>query len=48
MSVALEPESEDGEVSSHSVWPTADGRVVVEGEEDFSPYGTVFRITEGP
>ena len=48
VSVALEPTSEDGEVSSHSVWPTADGRVVVEGEEDFSPYGTVFRITEGP
>ena len=48
VSVALEPASEDGEVNSHSVWPTADGRVVVEGEEDFSPYGTVFRITEGP
>ena len=48
ISVALEPTSEDGEVNSHSVWPTADGRVVVEGEEDFSPYGTVFRVTEGP
>ena len=26
----------DGEVNSHAAWPTADGRVVVETEEDFS------------
>lgn len=25
----------DGEVNSHSVWPTEDGKTVVEGEEDF-------------
>ncbi len=37
ISVALDPEngSLDGEVNSHSVWPTADGKTVVEGEEDF-------------
>ena len=28
----------DGEVNSHSVWPTADGTIVVEGEEDFSAW----------
>ena len=37
VSVALEPTSEDGEVNSHSVWPTADGRVVVEGRGGFFP-----------
>ncbi|MEO7980074.1 MAG: PA domain-containing protein [Sporichthyaceae bacterium] len=38
VSVALDPVngSLDGEVNSHSVWPTADGKTVVEGEEDFS------------
>lgn len=37
ISVALDPEngSLDGEVNSHSVWPTANGKTVVEGEEDF-------------
>jgi hypothetical protein len=28
----------DGEVNSHSVWPSEDGSVVVEGEEDFSAW----------
>jgi hypothetical protein len=40
VSVAIDPAngSLDGEVNSHSVWPSADGRVVVEGEEDFSAW----------
>lgn len=40
VSVALDPTSEDGEVNSHSVWPTADGKTVIEGEEDFAPFKT--------
>ena len=28
----------DGEVNSHSVWPSEDGAIVVEGEEDFSAW----------
>ena len=55
VSVALEPTSEDGEVNSHSVWPTEDGRFVIEGEEDFDPYSTTvqtvdraFLSVEGP
>jgi hypothetical protein len=28
----------DGEVNSHSVWPSADGSIVVEGEEDFAAW----------
>ena len=40
ISVALDPVngSLDGEVNSHSVWPSEDGRIVVEGEEDFSAW----------
>ena len=40
VSVAIDPVngSLDGEVNSHSVWPSADGSVVVEGEEDFSAW----------
>lgn len=40
VSVALDPVngSLDGEVNSHSVWPSEDGRIVVEGEEDFSAW----------
>jgi hypothetical protein len=34
----VEHGSLDGEVNSHSVWPTADGRIVIEGEEDFSAW----------
>lgn len=50
VSVALDPTNGspgDGEVNSHSVWPNADGTIVVEGEEDFNPFRTVFRITSG-
>lgn len=47
VSVALDPNSEDGEVNSHSVWPSEDGRTVVEGEEDFNPYRSEFFITSG-
>jgi hypothetical protein len=28
----------DGEVNSHSVWPSADGSIVIEGEEDFTAW----------
>ena len=40
VSVAIDPAngSLDGEVNSHSVWPSADGSIVVEGEEDFSAW----------
>ncbi len=38
VSVALDIESEDGEVNSHSVWPSEDGNIVLEGEEDFAPF----------
>lgn len=40
VSVALDPVegSRDGEVNSHSVWPSEDGTIVVEGEEDFSAW----------
>ncbi len=43
ISVALDPEngSLDGEVNSHSVWPSEDGKIVVEGEEDFAAWVTV-------
>jgi len=47
-SVAIDPTSEDGEVNSHSVWPNADGSIVVEGEEDFSPFESQFSIDSGP
>lgn len=40
VSVAIDPTSGslDGEVNSHSVWPSEDGTIVVEGEEDFSAW----------
>lgn len=40
VSVAIDPENGplDGEVNSHSAWPSADGSIVVEGEEDFSAW----------
>jgi hypothetical protein len=43
VSIALDPEngSLDGEVNSHSVWPSEDGTIVVEGEEDFAAWVTV-------
>ena len=48
VSVAIDPTSEDGEVNSHSVWPSEDGTIVIEGEEDFSPFEVIFEITSGP
>lgn len=50
VSVALDPVngSRDGEVNSHSVWPSEDGTIVVEGEEDFAPFESEFEITTGP
>ncbi len=41
--------SVDGEVNSHAAWPTADGSVVVETEEDFSVFASLdpFRGTFG-
>jgi hypothetical protein len=44
VSVAIDPTSEDGEVNSHSVWPSEDGTVVIEGEEDFAPFASIFTI----
>lgn len=43
ISIAIDPEngSRDGEVNSHSVWPSEDGKIVVEGEEDFAAWVTV-------
>ena len=40
VSVAIDPVngSLDGEVNSHSVWPSEDGSIVIEGEEDFSAW----------
>jgi hypothetical protein len=40
VSVAIDPDhgSLDGEVNSHAAWPTADGSVVVETEEDFDAW----------
>jgi hypothetical protein len=35
VSVAIDPTAGDGEVNSHAAWPTADGSIVVETEEDF-------------
>lgn len=48
VSQALQPASGDGEVNSASVWPSGDGTIVVEGEEDFSAFEIVFSITTGP
>ncbi|MFQ5948085.1 MAG: LVIVD repeat-containing protein, partial [Acidimicrobiia bacterium] len=48
VSVAIDPTSEDGEVNSHSVWPSEDGTIVVEGEEDFAPFEVEFTIDTGP
>ena len=48
VSVALDPTSEDGEVNSNSVWPSEDGTIVIEGEEDFAPIEVVFTIDSGP
>ena len=43
VSIAFDAEngSLDGEVNSHSVWPSEDGEIVVEGEEDFAAWVSV-------
>lgn len=42
VSTALEPAgSLDGEVNSHAAWPSADGSVVVETEEDFDVFASL-------
>jgi hypothetical protein len=43
ISIAIDPVngSLDGEVNSHSVWPSKDGTIVVEGEEDFNAWVTI-------
>jgi len=43
VSVALDPAngSRDGEVNSHAAWPSEDGSIVVETEEDFSAWVSV-------
>ncbi len=43
ISVALDPVngSRDGEVNSHAAWPSEDGSIVVETEEDFAAWVTV-------
>jgi hypothetical protein len=43
ISQALDPEngSLDGEVNSHAAWPSEDGTIVVETEEDFAAWVTV-------
>ena len=47
VSVAIDIHSEDGEVNSHSVWPNETGTIVLEGEEDFDPFSSQFRILTG-
>lgn len=46
ISTALDVESTDGEVNSHSAW-TEDDVIVVEGEEDFAPYENVLVTSAG-
>ncbi|HUG32113.1 MAG TPA: PA domain-containing protein [Acidimicrobiia bacterium] len=43
VSVALDPAngSRDGEVNSHAAWPSEDGSIVVETEEDFAAWVSV-------
>jgi hypothetical protein len=43
VSVALDPDngSRDGEVNSHAAWPSEDGSIVVETEEDFAAWVSV-------
>jgi len=40
VSTALDPTVRDGEVNSHAAWPTADGKTVVETEEDFEVFSS--------
>ncbi|WP_458209152.1 PA domain-containing protein [Haladaptatus sp. NG-SE-30] len=48
VSVALDPSLGDGEVNSHQAWPSEDGSIVVETEEDFDQFEVEFTITDGP
>jgi uncharacterized repeat protein (TIGR01451 family) len=50
VSVALDPVngSLDGEVNSHAGWPSEDGSIVVETEEDFSIFTITLSIDTGP
>jgi hypothetical protein len=50
VSVALDPErgSRDGEVNSHAAWPSEDGTVVVETEEDFDWIRLAVEVVDGP
>ena len=48
VSVAIDPTVADGEVNSHAAWPSEDGSIVVETEEDFSPFALDFSLTSGP
>ncbi len=50
VSVALDPDngSLDGEVNSHAAWPSEDGTIVVEMEEDFSTFTFNLSIDDGP
>jgi hypothetical protein len=49
VSTALDPSADgDGEVNSHAAWPSEDGSIVVETNEDFSPFTVEFSIDTGP
>ena len=50
VSVALDPEngSLDGEVNSHAAWPSENGRIVVETEEDFDHIRLAVAVSDGP
>lgn len=48
VSQALDRTAGDGEVNSHQAWPSEDGNVVVETEEDFDQFALSFNIADGP
>lgn len=49
VSVALDLSADgDMEVNSHAAWPSEDGSIVVETNEDFAPFETIFSIDTGP
>ncbi len=49
VSVALDLSADgDMEVNSHAAWMSEDGSIVVETNEDFAPFGSVFTIDTGP
>ncbi|WP_226004523.1 PA domain-containing protein [Natrinema salinisoli] len=48
VSQAIDPTAGDGEVNSHQAWPSEDGSVVVETEEDFDQFALSFSIADGP